>query len=109
MSVAVAAQIDGTITNEGNTTARPKLTLFGSGNIGIYLNGNQIFNVALGTEGHITIDTNAMEAYQDTTDNLKNRLVTGDYSNFVLQAGDNQISFSGGATMCVVENYSRWI
>lgn len=109
IAASVGSSIDGTITNSGNTTARPKLTLFGSGTIGIYLNGNQIFNVNLGTQGHITIDTNAMEAYQDTTDNLMNRLVDGDYSNFVLQTGENQISFSGSATMCVVENYSRWI
>lgn len=105
----VAGSCDGTVTNSGNTTARPKLTIFGSGNISIFLNGVQLFQVALGTEGHITIDTAAMEAYQDTTDNLKNRLVTGEYNNFVLNPGDNEISFSGSVTMCVVENYSRWL
>ena len=105
----VLGSCDGTITNSGNTTARPKLTIFGSGNISIFLNGVQLFQVALGSEGHITIDTAAMEAYQDTTDNLKNRLVTGEYNNFVLNPGDNEISFSGSVTMCVVENYSRWL
>ena len=109
IEAATTGNMDGTVTNSGNTTARPKLTLFGSGNIGIYLNGVQLFQIALGTQGHITIDTNAMEAYQDTTENLMNRLVAGDYSNFVLNPGENQISFSGNATMCVVENYSRWI
>lgn len=109
IAVSVAGNMDGTITNSGNTTARPKLTIFGSGNIGINLNGVQIFEIALGTEGHITIDTNAMEAYQDTPETLMNRLVTGDYSNFVLNPGENTLTFTGNATMCVVENYSRWI
>lgn len=109
IKATTAGYIDGTITNSGNTIARPKLTIFGSGNIGISINGVQIFEIALGSEGHITIDTNAMEAYKDTMDNLKNRLVTGDYSKFVLNPGDNQIGFSGNTNMCVVENYSRWI
>jgi len=109
ISATAAGNMDGTITNSGNTTARPKLTIYGSGDIAIYLNGVQLFQIALGTEGYITIDTNAMEAYKDTTDNLKNRLVIGDYSNFVLNPGANQIGFSGNTTMCVVENYSRWL
>lgn len=113
MPVIIAAtatgEADGTVTNAGNTYAKPKLTIYGTGNIGIYLNGNQMFQIELGSEGHITIDTEKMEAYKDSESNLKNRLVTGDYSKFRLEAGANQINFSGNINKCVVENYTRWL
>lgn len=109
IAASVIGSADGTVTNAGNIYSKPKLTIFGSGDIGVYLNGNQIFQVALGDLGNITIDVAEMEAYTGTTDNLQNRAVDGDYNNFTLAPGDNQISFSGSVTMCVVENYSRWL
>lgn len=99
----------GTITNSGNIYSKPKLTIFGSGSVGVYLNGVQMFQIALGTNDYITIDTAIMEAYQDNLQTLKNRSVTGDYNNFKLPVGESEISFSGSVTMCVVENYSRWL
>jgi len=109
VAAAVIMSSDGTITNSGNTYAKPRMTIYGSGDIGISLNGIQYFQIALGDNGYITIDTAAMEAYQDSPGNLQNRLVTGDYDNFVLNPGENQITFSGIVTGCIVENYSRWI
>lgn len=108
-SVEVIKSSDGVVTNAGNFISKPKLTVYGSGDIGISINGVQVFQIALGNEDYITIDTAAMEAYQDSTENLKNRLVTGDYDNFYLNPGDNQITFSGVVTQCIVENYSRWL
>lgn len=108
-SVEVIKSSDGVVTNAGNFISKPKLTVYGSGDIGISINGVQVFQIALGDEDYITIDTAAMEAYQDSTENLKNRLVTGDYDNFYLNPGDNQITFSGVVTQCIVENYSRWL
>ena len=109
IAATATGEADGTVTNAGNTYAKPKLTIYGTGNIGIYLNGNQMFQIELGSEGHITIDTEKMEAYKDSESNLKNRLVTGDYSKFRLEAGANQINFSGNINKCVVENYTRWL
>ena len=109
VAVETVKQIDGEVINSGNTTAKPKLTIYGEGDIGVNLNGIQIFQIALGENGYITIDTAAMEAYQDTTETLMNRLVTGDYNNFALNPGTNEITFSGTVTQCIVENYSRWI
>jgi predicted phage tail component-like protein len=109
LAVTATGKADGTVTNAGNTYAKPKLTIYGTGNIGIYLNGSQMFQIELGSEGYITIDTEKMEAYKDTESNLKNRLVTGDYSKFRLEAGANQINFSGNINKCVVENYTRWL
>lgn len=99
----------GTIINSGNYYSRPTLTIYGFGDITLSLNGNQIFNISLGSQGYITIDTNLMEAYQGTTDNLMNRLVDGDYNNFKLNVGRNTISWSGDVSKIVIENYSRWL
>lgn len=109
IAAEVIGDASGTVTNSGNIYSKPKLTIFGSGDIGVYLNGVQMFQIALGDSGYITIDTALMEAYQDNLQTLMNRQVTGDYSNFVLNPGDNQISFTGSVSMCVVENYSRWL
>ena len=40
---------------------------------------------------------------------LKNRMVTGDYDDFVLQSGNNTISFTGSVTQILINNYSRWV
>jgi len=95
------------VVNEGNTTAKPTMTIYGSGNIGVWLNGMQVFQIALGDTGNITIDAEQMEAYQGGI--LRNRLVTGDYSNFVLQKGENTISVTGNVTNVEITNYSRWL
>lgn len=100
---------DSVITNSGNTTAKPTLTIYGSGDIGVILNGIQIFNISLGENEYITIDANAMEAYKDTPATLMNRLVVGDYNNFVLQPGENLLEFSGSVEKAVITNYNRWI
>lgn len=105
----VLGSSDATITNAGNFISKPKFTIYGSGNIGLYINGIQILQIALGDEQYITIDAAQMEAYKDTLDNLKNRLVTGDYTNLALNPGENQISFSGSVEKYIVENYSRWL
>ena len=95
------------INNIGNIYSRPILTITGSGNISLYLNGNQIFLIALGDLGSITIDTNNMEAYKGSV--LMNRIVAGNYDNFKLSVGKNTISWSGTITQIQIENFSRWI
>lgn len=109
IAATVNGDASGTVTNAGNIYSKPKLTVYGSGDIGIYLNGVQMFQIALGSDGYITIDTALMEAYKDNLQTLKNRQVTGDYSNFKLPVGSSTISFSGIISKCVVENYSRWL
>lgn len=95
------------IYNSGNIYSKPILTITGGGNIGVYLNNVQLFSIELGTLGSITIDTNKMEAYNDTT--LLNRLVTGNYDNFKLNIGKNNINLSGSITEVNIQNFSRWI
>lgn len=95
------------IYNSGNIYSKPILTITGGGNIGVYLNNIQLFQIELGTLGSITIDTTQMEAYNGTS--LLNRIVTGNYDNFKLNVGKNNINFSGSITQVQIENYSRWI
>ena len=95
------------IRNSGNIYSKPKLTITGSGDIGISLNGIQIFQIELGDIGSIVIDTNIMEAYLNSI--LLNRIVTGDYNNFKLNVGSNIITWSGTITQIQIDNFSRWI
>lgn len=96
-----------TVTNNGNTGAKPIITIYGSGTITLSLNGVQLFIIELGNEGYITLDAAQMEAYKDGI--LKNRLVSGDYDSLVLNVGANTISRTGSVTKIEIENYSRWI
>lgn len=109
LSVDVNEDNESTVTNAGNTTSRPILTIYGQGNIGVYINDVEVLTVALGDEGYITLDSVEMEAYKDTTANLKNRLVTGDYSKLALNAGANKIRFTGIVTKYEISKYSRWL
>lgn len=95
------------IRNSGNIYSRPVLTITGTGDIDISLNGNQIFSIDMGDYTSITIDTNNMNAYNGST--LLNRNVTGNYDNFKLNVGKNTISWSGTITQIEIDNYSRWI
>lgn len=95
------------VTNNGNIYSKPTFTIEGSGDIGVYLNNSQVFEINLGDEGLITIDIERMEAYKGTV--LKNRLVKGNYENFLLQVGTNAISFTGAIETFEISKYSRWI
>lgn len=95
------------VRNNGNTIARPIITIEGEGNVSLSLNGKSIFAIAFGEDRSITIDTEKMEAYNGNI--LKNRHVAGDYDNFVLNVGLNTIGWSGRITKISLENYTRWI
>ena len=97
------------IINNGNIISKPAITIFGTGTINLYLNGIQLFVINLGDEGYITIDAALMEAYKDTTATLKNRLVSGNYNNFIFNTGTNTISWSGTITEINIANYTRWL
>lgn len=102
------ASID--IRNNGNIYSKPIITLTGTGTINLYLNGNQVFAINLAsTTEQIAIDINNMNAYDPTTNNFLNRLVTGNYDNFKLAIGKNTITWTGSITQVVIQNYSRWI
>jgi phage-related protein len=96
-----------TINNIGNAPSKPVITLVGSGNVGLYLNDIQVFQISLGTNETIILDTENMEAYYGSQ--LKNRQVIGDYNSFALQSGENTIRFTGSVSYIEITNYTRWI
>lgn len=100
---------DNTITNDGNIYSKPILTITGSGTISISLGGNQMFSIDMSNNSKIVIDTNNMEAYDPTTGNLLNRIVTGDYDLFKIESGNNTLSISGTITTATISNYERWL
>lgn len=95
------------VTNIGNTFARPTFQILGSGTIDLSINGNQVLTLSLGENEYITIDAAEMNAYFG--DVLLNRLVTGDYSDVVLQKGTNVISWDGSIQTIEATHVSRWI
>lgn len=97
------------VRNAGNYYSRPILTITGSGDVTLSVNGTQLLTIAMGdTSQTIRIDCEEMNAYySDNT--LANRIVTGNYDNIKLGLGNNTITTTGAVTKLKVENYSRWI
>lgn len=92
--------------NRGNAVSKPIMTVYGAGTVEISLNGTAILSMNI-DDNYITIDSEGMNAYHDDT--LKNRQITGDYANLVLNAGTNVISWQGNVSKVEIKNVSRWI
>ena len=75
----------------------------------VSLNGSQSFSIDLSETDKIEIDIEKLEAYDPDTGTLLNRLVTGDYDDFKLLAGNNTINLSGTITEASIKNISRWL
>lgn len=95
------------VRNNGNVEARPILSIHGKDQIKVYLNDIKIFEIDIGNEQKIVIDTIKMNAYKDGV--LKNRLVKGDYDDLILKPGMNVIKIVGTVDLVKIEKYSRWL
>lgn len=93
------------IINTGNIFSLPKITIYGSGAINLYVNDTQVFAITQNVN-FITIDAEEMNAFHGST--LLNRYVVGDYENFKLPVGRSTIRLSGNVTNVTIDNYSRW-
>lgn len=101
--------VDISVRNTGNIYSKPLLTITGKNTITVYLKNRQIFSIDLSAAGEtIIIDAAGMNA-TDPEGNYLNRQVTGDYNNFILEAGVNNLRVTGTLTSVTLENYSRWI
>ena len=97
---AVSLSGTGTITNPTRFTAKPVITVSGSGNGTIECGGNTI--TIAGIYDGMTIDCEQMDAYAGTT-NLNN-LVSGSF--LVIPGGEQTITITGGITsISVVPNW----
>ncbi len=97
------------VRNSGNYFSRPVITIHGSGEINISLNGSLILAINLVGATQITVDSEKMEAYNKDTSALMNRYVSGDYEKIKLKVGKNVISWDGNVTSFEISNFSRWI
>lgn len=97
------------VRNTGNIYSRPILTITGSNTITVYLENTQLFSIELSAAGEtIIIDAAGMNA-TDPDGNYLNRQVTGDYDNFKLAVGVNNLRVTGTMTSVTIDKYSRWI
>ena len=98
------------IRNNGNYFSKPIITLSGSGIINLSLNNYQMFSIDFGNiSNKITLDIENMNAYNPDTQELMNRQVQGNYDNFQLKIGLNNITWGGELSNIQVSNYSRWL
>lgn len=98
------------VKNIGNYISKPIITITGIGIVNLALNNHQMFSIDLGEETTtIVLDIANMEAYNKNTNELMNRKVQGNYDNFNLNVGLNNITWGGSVSMIQIENYSRWI
>ena len=98
-----------TVRNTGNIYSRPLLTITGSNTITVYLGNTQIFSIELSAAGEtIIIDAADLNATDDEG-NYLNRQVTGDYNNFILKVGLNDLRVTGAVDSVVLNKYNRWI
>lgn len=92
------------VRNYGNYISKPKVTLYGNGNVDLYING--VRTTALAVNGNITIDSKEQEC--TSNGNLANRNMSGYFPE--LKKGKNTIQFTQGTiTKIVIEDASRWI
>lgn len=93
------------VLNKGLEKSKPIITLYGTGEIEILINGNSIFSVNMSTDEYITIDSEKEEAYKGAV--LKNRQMLGSFPE--LNPGTNVISWVGNLTKIEVAPRSRWL
>lgn len=92
------------VTNIGFEKSKPIITLYGSGEVTLTINGYDVFTINIDDE-YVVIDSMQLEAYKNST--LKNRNMTGKFP--ILDVGINTISWTGKLTKLIVEPKSRWL
>ncbi len=89
-----------TISNLCTRYSKPIVTIYGTGNINIFINGNQIS--LINVEEYITINSVKLRTYKDLV--RQNEKKIGDYP--ALLVGDNIVSWSG--TVTKIEIIPNW-
>ena len=97
-----------TVTNEGNTTSAPSITIEGEGTVEVTVDGLNILQIQMPASGEITIDSKTLDA-TDGEGGLANRSATGDYNDLHLAPGEHTVTVTGDVTSVTLKNTSRWI
>lgn len=94
------------VENIGNHTAKPLITITGSGMIELTVNGNKICQYTFPEgENTVLLDSEKQDAYWDNT--LKNRNMLGEFPEFA--KGSNTIAWDGAVESIRITKYSRWL
>ena len=105
------------VTNEGNTDSRPNLTIIGSGDIDVSLNGSQILSIELEDDQAVIIDSEDMNAYaaqsaiREVVADIEPEFDTNGYGSvWIGGAGKNKLNCTAttqttnGVTVTVIKN-----
>lgn len=92
-----------TIYNIGTIESEPIITIYGSGDVSITVNGNTFF--INGLNEYVTVDSPIKNCYKNTE--LWNNKMQGEFP--VLSVGDNQISWAGNIEKIEIIPNWRWI
>lgn len=96
------------ITNDGNYTAKPIITIEGEGMVVLSVNDTVICDYTFPEgENTVILDSQKQDAYLDSIKNLRNRQMGGEFP--ILKKGLNVISWSGTVESLRIKNYSRWL
>ena len=94
------------VRNDGNHTAKPIITLTGSGTIELSVNNNVVFTYTFPAgDDTVVIDCEKQDAYWGNT--LKNRNMVGEFPIF--EKGINAITWNGAVESIRITKYSRWL
>jgi len=92
------------IKNKGTVYAEPTITVYGSGNITLTINGANY--TLTGVDGYITVDSERMEVYKGAI-NANNKYAAMDFPRF--EVGMNTISWAGNVTKVEIKPKWRWL
>lgn len=92
-----------TIYNEGTFQSEPVIKVYGSGDIKLKINDDEV--TVKKVDGYVTVDSVLKDAYKD--DVLKNGDMIGEFP--ILKVGENVIGFSENVSKVEVEVNEVWI
>lgn len=94
------------VENVGNYKSKPLITVRGSGEIKLSLNGNELLRYTFpDDEDTVVIDSEKQDAYWGVY--LKNRNMFGEFPIF--EVGSNEVAWEGMVESVKITRYSRWL
>ncbi|MDU4596895.1 MAG: phage tail family protein [Clostridium sporogenes] len=91
-----------TICNEGTFQSEPVIKVYGSGDIKLKINEDEV--TVKNVDGYVTVDSVLKDCYKD--DVLKNGDMIGEFP--ILKVGENVVSFSGNVSEVEVRINEMW-
>lgn len=103
-TLATITQSGTIINNPGSLESAPVISVYGSGDITININGREVQLYSITDK--IIINSEIMDCYDDALSNLNTKMA-GEFP--ILDTGDNTITFTGSVTKLEVLPNWRWL